>query len=361
MKNKFLEALLILIGIGIALYFMFEIRSIVIYLLLATVLSAIGNPIVTFISKHKFKNISVPRSIATVITLAMFLGVFFAIAASLIPLIEEQSKNLSLVNIAHIEQNFHESIHHLNSILDEIGIGAIDLHKDFSLGKVLNFSFIPEILNNIIGALGDFTIALFTITFISFFLMKDRSQIIELISNLFSKEMAEHLRTIGIHTKKVLARYIAGLFIQIIILFTFYSILLYFIGVENFIVIALIGAILNLIPYVGPLIGMVLVNLLSITSHLNDDFYLVIFPMVIKITVGYIFVQIIDNFVNQPIIFSKSANAHPLEVFLVILIAGQLFGISGMIVAVPAYTVMRIILKEFFRNNEIVQTLTKNV
>ncbi len=161
--------------------------------------------------------------------------------------------------------------------------------------------------------------------------------------------------------KGSLSRYLFGLMIQITILFILYTIVLFIAGIKNFVIIAMLGALLNLIPYVGPLIGFILMNLLSITGNITADFNTVIFPMITKISIGYVIIQLIDNFVNQPVIFSKTANAHPLEIFLVILIAGNLAGIIGMIVAVPTYTILRIILKEFFSEFKVVKSLTRNM
>ena len=75
---------------------------------------------------------------------------------------------------------------------------------------------------------------------------------------------------------------------------------------------------------------------------------------------GYIFAQLVDNFLSQPLIFSNRVKSHPLEIFLVILISGTLFGIVGMIIAIPTYTVIKVILQEFLSDNKIVQSLTKN-
>jgi predicted PurR-regulated permease PerM len=72
-------------------------------------------------------------------------------------------------------------------------------------------------------------------------------------------------------------------------------------------------------------------------------------------------VQLIDNNINQPLIFSKSTKSHPLEIFLVILIAGFISGILGMIIAVPLYTIIKVIAKEFFPENSIVKLITKNI
>jgi predicted PurR-regulated permease PerM len=83
--------------------------------------------------------------------------------------------------------------------------------------------------------------------------------------------------------------------------------------------------------------------------------------MTIYVLIGFWIVQVIDNNLSQPIIFSKSVSSHPLEIFLVILIAGFLFGILGMITAVPLYTILKVIGKEFFPENKIIHLLTKDI
>ena len=84
-------------------------------------------------------------------------------------------------------------------------------------------------------------------------------------------------------------------------------------------------------------------------------------PATIWAVVGFVIGQLIDNFISQPKIFSTATKAHPLEIFLVILIAGVLFGIVGLIVAVPAYTAIKVILKEFLSENKVVKKLTKHI
>jgi predicted PurR-regulated permease PerM len=132
-------------------------------------------------------------------------------------------------------------------------------------------------------------------------------------------------------------------------------------GIPNAIVIAFLCAVLNIIPYIGPLIASILAAILTMISNLGTDFQSEILPTTLYVLLGFWIVQIIDNNVSQPIIFSKSVNSHPLEIFLVILIAGFLFGILGMIMAVPLYTIIKVIGKEFFPENKIIQLLTKDI
>jgi predicted PurR-regulated permease PerM len=132
-------------------------------------------------------------------------------------------------------------------------------------------------------------------------------------------------------------------------------------GIENAFVIAFLCAVLNIVPYVGPLIASVLAATLTMFSNLDQDFQTEILPITLYVMIGFWIVQIIDNNVSQPIIFSKSVSSHPLEIFLVILIVGFLFGIIGMIIAVPLYTILKVFGKEFFPENKIIQLLTKNI
>ena len=84
-------------------------------------------------------------------------------------------------------------------------------------------------------------------------------------------------------------------------------------------------------------------------------------PMLGWMTLVFGSVQVIDNVLFQPLIYSSSVKAHPLEIFLVIMAAGSMAGIMGMILAIPVYTIMRVIAKEFLVNMKLVQKMTKNL
>lgn len=179
----------------------------------------------------------------------------------------------------------------------------------------------------------------------------------KLIPNSHEDQILNSLEKIN----HLLSRYFIGLLLQLFIVFLLYLIVLFIFGVPNALVIAFLCAVLNIIPYIGPLIASVLAAILTMLSNLGSDFQSEILPTTIYVLVGFWIVQIIDNNLSQPIIFSKSVSSHPLEIFLVILIAGFLFGILGMIVAVPLYTIIKVIGKEFFPENKIIQLLTKDI
>ena len=161
--------------------------------------------------------------------------------------------------------------------------------------------------------------------------------------------------------KDLLSRYFVGLVFQISILLIIYTIVLLIFGVQNAFIIAFLCAILNLIPYVGPMIGAVLISILTMTSFIEASFTDVILPKTIYVLLGFTFGQLVDNFFSQPYIFSKTVKSHPLEIFIVIVIAGTLFGTIGLIVAIPSYTAIKVMLQSFFEENKIVKSLTKNL
>jgi predicted PurR-regulated permease PerM len=178
-----------------------------------------------------------------------------------------------------------------------------------------------------------------------------------LVNDNSESKLRNSLKTI----QNLLSRYFIGLVFQITIIFIIYTMVLVIFGIENAIVIAFLCALLNLIPYVGPIIGGILMLFLSMSSNLGEDFQTVILPTTIYVMIGYIIAQLIDNFLSQPLIFSNSVKSHPLEIFLVIMIAGILFGVTGMIVAIPTYTAIKVILKAFLADNKIVKSLTKDL
>jgi len=356
-SNGILRALAIIAGVLLLGYFLFQIRSVLTYIAIAAVISLIGRPIVLFLRrKLKFNN-----TVAVVVTMLLLIGITAGIIALFIPLLVQQGQNLSLLDIDKLQGNV-ENLY--RQVTDYFGLSSRDIEESIKESKIFakfDFGFIPNFLNSFVGILGSLSIGLFSVLFIAFFFLKD-SKLFEDGLMVFLPDNKESRFQKSIDTiKDLLSRYFVGLVFQILILFIIYSIVLIIFGIENAIVIAFLCALLNLIPYVGPLIGGVLILVLSMTSNLGEDFSTVILPKTSYVMIGFIIGQLIDNFVSQPQIFSKSVKSHPLEIFLVIIIGGLLFGVVGMIIAVPGYTAIKVILKEFLSENKIVKSLTKDL
>ncbi len=110
----------------------------------------------------------------------------------------------------------------------------------------------------------------------------------------------------------------------------------------------LILGILNVIPYVGPWLGLFIAIIMGVASHINQDFSTVVVPLIYYMILVEAITHLIDNVVFQPIIFSNSVKAHPLEIFIVVLASGFAAGIPGMLLGIPTYTVLRVFAREFF-------------
>ena len=351
--NATLQLSLIFFGIWLIV----ELHILLIYICIAFVVSLIGRPIVFFLkSKLKFSNL-----LAASITLLILIGILAGIISLFIPLIIQQGENLSLLNLEELELN-------VKKILEEISV-HFNLKSNFwdsiatneSLFSNDYLSAIPEFLNQLLSVLGNMTIGMFSVTFISFFLLKD-SLLMERGAMLLVNDRDENrLKKSFEKIKDLLSRYFLGLLLQISILLIIYTIILVVFGIQNAFVIAFLCALLNLIPYVGPLIGGVLMIFLSMTSNLDAEFSTVILPKTIYVMIGFSIGQLFDNFFSQPMIFSNSMKSHPLEIFIVILAGGSLMGSVGMIVAIPIYTSIKVMLKEFLSENKIIKSLTNDL
>ena len=352
-----IKAVAYIIGVALLLLFIYEIQSVILYIIIAAIISLIGLPIVSFLkTKLKFNN-----TLAVIVAMTTIIGLLLSLIGLLIPLVVEQGQNLSLLNIKELESSV-ESLY--QKVIHYLSDKDIDVDKSLTTSNLfskIDYSIIPNFLNAIIGGFGSFSIALFSIIFISFFLLIDSKLLEQGILTFVTDRNEDGTKRSLNEIKNLLSRYFVGLVLQISILFVIYTAILLTFGVNNAIVIAFLCALLNLIPFIGPMIGLVLMVFLTMTSFIGSDFQTVILTKTIFVIIGFLIGQLVDNFFSQPIIFSKSVKSHPLEIFLVISIAGVLFGIVGLIVAIPLYTSIKVILKEFLSNNDIVKKLTKNL
>ena len=331
-----------------------SIQSVIFYLLIAAVVSLIGRPIVQLLKRIKFGN-----TLSSVTTIAILMTTFFGIVSLLLPVIFEQAKNLSLLNVNAFEATATKLINELSIYLREYGI---DLQSwvDRSLAEV-DYSFLPDAINTVLNGLSGFTIGVFSVIFISFFFLRDSGLLERMVMVFVADKNVKRLEKSILSIKNLLSRYFIGLLVQITVLFVIYTLVLLIFGIPNAVTIALVCALLNIIPFLGPIIGTVLIVFLTMTSNLDASFASVTLPKTVYVLIGFTIGQLIDNFLTQPYVFSSSVKSHPLEIFIVILVGGLLFGPLGMIIAVPSYTALKVIFKEFYAHNKIVKALTKNI
>ena len=345
----------IIIVLLIGLYqVVLSIQSVLSYILIAAVVSLVGRPIAQLLKRIKFGN-----TLSSVTTIAILMTTFFGIVSLLLPVIFEQAKNLSLLNVNAFEATATKLMNELSIYLREYGI---DLQSwvDRSLAEV-DYSFLPDAINTVLNGLSGFTIGVFSVIFISFFFLRDSGLLERMVMVFVADKNVKRVEKSILSIKNLLSRYFIGLLVQITVLFIIYTLVLLIFGIPNAVTIALVCALLNIIPYLGPIIGTVLIIFLTMTSNLDASFASVTLPKTIYVFIGFTVGQLIDNFLTQPYVFSTSVKSHPLEIFIIILVGGLLFGPLGMIIAVPSYTALKVIFKEFYAHNKIVKALTKNI
>lgn len=352
-----LKAITTLVLVGLFLFFIFKIQTIIIYFVVAIILCLIANPVAEFLKRRlKFSN-----NIAVIVTLLLFVFLLIGLILLFVPLILSQGNNLSLLNAKSIENQILELYAQLTNYLKGYSINLKSLSKEANLSSKLNFNFLTDFINSILNVVSNFGVGLASVLFISFFLLKDQVQFKKGFKDLIPDKHEEQILNSLDKIKTLLSRYFIGLLAQLTIVCILYLIVLLIFGVENAFVIAFLCALLNIIPYIGPLIASVLAVIFTMLSNIGSDFQTEILPTTIYVLIGFFVVQLIDNNLSSPYIFSKSVKSHPLEIFIVILIAGTLFGIVGMIIAVPLYTMIKVIAKEFFPKNKLVSLFTKDI
>ena len=357
LSKSLFKSIFYLISILIIGYMLIKIKIIIGYLIIASIITLISRPIVKFLcEKLKFK-----ITVASVVAILLLIIIITGIISLLIPLVLEQGKNLSLLNVNAFQNKINTLYSEFSTYLQSYNISISESTFDIKGLTKNTVEAIPALLNSIGSILGSITIGILSVLFITFFLLKDGEYFEKIFILLFPSRLKKRIEKSLIDIKSLLSRYFLGLLLQISILFTLYTSILLIFGVKDAVVIAFLCAILNLIPYIGPLIGIVLMSFLTMTSYLGEDFSSIVIPKTIYVIIGYIIAQLVDNFISQPYIFSNSVKSHPLEIFLVILTGGILFGITGLILAIPLYTVIKVFLKVFFSDNKLIKKLTKNL
>ncbi|MEC4005143.1 AI-2E family transporter [Flavobacterium sp. SUN052] len=355
--NGILRAIGVLTLIGVFLYFIYQIQTVLVYLIASIILCLIANPIVEFLKrKLKFSN-----TLAVITTLIFFFFTIIGIVLLFVPLVIAQGNNLSLLNTDLIQNKFIEIYNQFTIYLNEHHLPISKTFNTTDITSKFDFKILTNFFSSIIGLVSSIGITIGSMFFISFFLLKDKIKFVLLLKHIIPDNNESKILNSIYKTKELLSRYFTGLLIQMILVCLLYLIVLLVFGVQNAFVIAFLCALLNIIPYVGAFIGMILVSVLTLLSNINSDFQSVTLPTTIYVLIGFFIVHLIDSNVSQPIIFSRSVKSHPLEIFLIIVISGILFGITGMIVAVPFYTIVKVVAKEFLPENKIIKVLTKNI
>lgn len=415
-RNKYLLAIVPLVFVGLVLY---SFSSIVIYVVIAWVLSMIGAPLVRKLRKY------IGRNASAVITLGVFVLGFFLLGYIFIPALFHQARNLAEVDYDGIVSSLEEPINDWEDWLIRRGLiedynipdlavdtvdependiishyieldtissaydtliapvihvmvhvdhedlpaisTAVEPHKSFfditkdHLVRIFDPSIIPSLISSVVGKLGNVLLGIMSVFFIAFFFLREQGLFNNMISSAVATEYEDKTHNAIEQSTELLVRYFIGVLLQITVVTVFVSLMLSVFGIKNALLIGFFAALMNVIPYLGPIIGATFGIIITVSSNLDVPFYDILLPMLVKVMVVFMIMQLLDNFILQPTIFSKSVKAHPLEIFLVILVAAEIGGVVGMVLAIPVYTVLRVIGKVFLSEFKIVQQITRGL
>ena len=366
--NSTLRYFLIVIGLITLCFLLWYFSAIVIYILTAAVLSLIFRPLVALLDKITIGRFRLPEGISAMLVLILIWFLFFGFFRLFVPMIVAEANELSSIDSDMLVSKLEEPIDKIEKFYYEYNLGEEELQSldDFlseKLNSILKLSVISNFFGSIIGLMGNLLIAVFSISFITFFLLKQKSVITDFIVLLIPVKHEEAIRNAMQSVRHLLMRYFVGLLAQASGMLILTTIGMSIVGIDFSLAltIGLIVGLINVIPYLGPYLGGSIGILLGVANNLHMDFSAELLPMVLSMFAVIVCVQLIDNFLFQPLIFGTSVKAHPLEIFLVILIAGTLAGIPGMIVGIPVYTVIRVFAKEFLSKVRFVKKFTRNI
>ena len=356
-------------GLAIILALCLYFKNVLIYIIAAFVVSLIGRPVMKLLRRIKIKGKSAPDWLLAILTILVIIAFLVLIVTQMIPLISNIIRDASaLGSTSTVGPNPIEKVNQwligvFPNLDPDFDIAALLIQK---VQELVDFGKVGGIVGSVASLVVDLFVALFSVTFISFFFIKEEGLFDRIICALVPDKHELTLNKTLNEIKELLSRYFVGLLIEMIGVALIDFLGLWLIARLDFshaIGIAFIAGLLNVIPYVGPIIGEVIGVVFGIVLKLGVgaglDVNVWVFALIILAIM--LTAQLIDNFIYQPLIYSTSIKAHPLEIFIVLLMAGHIGGTIGMLVAIPAYTVVRVVAIRFFYRYKIIQRLVPDL
>lgn len=358
------------VAAAIALAAGWYFRNVIIYVILAAVVSLLGKPVMNLLRHVKIRKKSMPDWLQAVLVIVFILSIFLVIFTQVIPvvvgIVQKIFDNLSASDYSLPVDTYTASVNAVNAwMISHFPQFGPDFRIESAIGSFLRKTFDLTSLSSLIEYIAfffvSFGVGIFSVVFISFFFIKDPMLFRKIVGALVPDRIESRVIDAIGDIEHLLSRYFVGLLVEVIgvaVLNFLFLWLIARIGFNAAIGIAFITGILNIIPYVGPLVGTVIGTILATVLKFSAAGLTIHFwGFVLVLLALFMVTQLVDNFLFQPLIYSTSIKASPLEVFIVLLIAGNTAGVLGMLVAIPAYTVLRVIAGHFFGDIKAIRRL----
>ena len=339
-------------------------KSVLVYIIVAFVVSLICQPVMRLLRKIRIRGKAAPNGLLAILTIVLILGTLILVVTQVIPVVTGIVRDAAVLNSVTADGNPLDRVNDwIVGLFPGLGpdFNIITILMD-KLREVTNVSNVTSVISSVTSFVTSLVVGLFSLVFISFFFVRDETLFRTIVSALVPDRMEGKMaKSLG-DIEGLLSRYFVGLLVEMtgVALLDFLGLwIIARLGFSNALGIAFIAGILNIIPYVGPLVGEVVGVVLAVILKYGTGVGLGVNIWVFALIVLAIMLttQLVDNFVYQPLIYSTSIKASPLEIFIVILLAGHMGGVVGMLVAIPAYTVVRVIASQFFPDLKLVKRL----
>lgn len=350
------------LGMGLLLWGLVRFSDLTAYLIISIALSFMGRPLVQGVDRIRIGRWKPGAGLGALVALVTLFAGFGLLINLFIPLVAAEAQVLASLDFQRIAKGLQDELALFAPLLLPVEADPFQWLDPSTLGKglssILGPSGIGGILGSAFSALGGLVVATFSIAFMTFFFLKDRQLFPSILQALTPDRYSDRIERVLANSTSLLTRYFIGLLAQVAIITTIITGGLLILGVPNAFLIGFLAGLLNLIPYVGPLIGAALGLGIILTTHLQ---HAEIWGLLGKAGIVFLLAQVVDNLFTQPVIFAGSVKAHPLEIFLLISIAGSVAGVTGMMLAIPAYSVLRVVAKEFLSGFKVIQSLTDDL
>lgn len=354
-------ALVVLIG-----FLLYRFYFIIIWILAAAVISFFGQPITHFLdSRVHIGKFRIPHAVSAFLSVLFIILIFAGFIAIFVPMIVNQAQTISEIDVDKLTENLQQPTHWLDEKLHAFGvIDDKQTLQNFVIKQAKSYVGLGSVgtaLTGFISAAGNIFIGIFSIFFISFFFIKDENMFEDDLLLFIPEKHHKATHIVVEDSKGLLKRYFIGVLAEVFSVMMLITLGLWILGIKNALLVGFFGGVMNIIPYLGPVLGSTMGLIIGITATLSGGNYNDLLPAVIKMVSVFAVVQVIDNNVLVPLIYAKSVKSHPLEIFLVIVMGGSLAGFLGMLLAVPVYTILRVIAREFFQQFRVVQKMTETM
>jgi len=314
------------------------IGGVFIPLLISGFLYYLLNPIVELLTKIPFGKYRIPRGISIAIVMVLFIGLIILAIGSFIPALAEQVSRIAsgIPQYVREVQKFFESLSHetwFRNYVQEIDMSKIQQNvekygESVVMGTASGFG-------SVLGTVTSVTLAAITIPVMTIYMLADGKKLVPFVQRVMPKRLGDDVAELLGRLNQTLSHYISGQALEMIFVGVFTTIGYTIIGQRYALLLGVIAGITNLIPYVGPYIGYIPALFIGLMQGPKEA---------LAITIVVLVVQQIDSNILYPRIIGSTLSIHPLTILVILLAAGNIAGILGMILAVPVYAVIRTIV-----------------